>query len=142
MSGEIVLDASVAAKCFFPENGSDLASALMLSGNRIVAPDLIFAEMAHIAVRRVRHEGVPYAVASHAVQAIGKLLSEICPIAPFRRRAFDLGSRHGLSAYDAVYLALAESRGARLATADIRLAKAVRRAGLGKHLLVLGEDAP
>lgn len=142
MNGEIVLDASVAAKCFFPEAGSDLANALILSGSWIVAPDLLCAEIAHIAVRRVRREGVAQDVADHAVQAVDALVNELCPIAPLRQRAFELGVRHGLSAYDGVYLALAEARGARLATADLRLAQAARRAGLGDYLFVLGEDAP
>lgn len=142
MSGEIVLDASVAAKCFFPETDSDLANALILSGSWIVAPDLICAEIAHVAVRRVRREGVAYDVAEHAVRSVEALVNELCPIAPLRQRAFELGARHGLSAYDGIYLALAETRGVRLATADVRLAKAARLAGLGDHVLVLGEDTP
>lgn len=142
MSDEIVLDASVAAKYFFPEADSNLANALISSGSRIIAPDLIFAEMAHVAIRRVRRDGVSYEMANRVVQAVGKLLNEVYPISPLRQRAFDLGVRHGLSAYDGVYLALAESREARLATADVQLAKAARKAGLGDYLLVLGQDTP
>ena len=142
MSDEIVLDASVAAKYFFPEADSNLANALISSGSRIIAPDLIFAEMAHVAIRRVRRDGVSYEMANRVVHAVGKLLNEVYPISPLRQRAFDLGVRHGLSAYDGVYLALAESREARLATADVQLAKAARKAGLGDYLLVLGQDTP
>ena len=70
------------------------------------------------------------------------LLHEIFPMAPLRERAFDLAMLHGISAYDGSYLALAEMRGSRLVTADIRLARSARQAGLGSLLSVLGEVAP
>jgi predicted nucleic acid-binding protein len=50
------------------------------------------------------------------------------PVAP--RRLFELGERHGISAYDAAYLELAERRGVPLATRDARLARAAHAAGL------------
>jgi predicted nucleic acid-binding protein len=142
MRDEIVLDASVAAKCFFPEIDSDLARNLMASGVWIVAPDLIFAEMASIAAKRVRRDGFDRDVARSAVETIDTLLHEIFPMAPLRERAFDLAMLHGISAYDGSYLTLAEMRGSRLVTADVRLARSARQAGLGSLLTVLGEVAP
>jgi predicted nucleic acid-binding protein len=142
MHAEIVLDASVAAKCFFPETGTALAVDLVASGVWILAPDLIFAEMASIAAKRVRRDGFDRERARAAVEKVDKLLHEICPMAPLRERAFDLAVLHGLSAYDGSYLALAEMRGSRLVTADVRLARSARQAGLGSLVTVLGEDAP
>ncbi|MBU4436245.1 MAG: type II toxin-antitoxin system VapC family toxin [Alphaproteobacteria bacterium] len=142
MRVEIVLDASVAAKCFFPETNTTLAVDLIASGVWVVAPDLIFAEMASIAAKRVRRDGFDRELARRAVEKVDMLLHEIFPMAPLRERAFDLAMLHGISAYDGSYLALAEMRGSRLVTADIRLARSARQAGLGSLLTVLGEVAP
>ena len=142
MRAEIVLDASVAAKCFFPETNTALAVDLVASGVWVVAPELIFAEMASIAAKRVRRDGFDRELARRAVEKVDKLLHEICPMAPLRGRAFDLAMLQGISAHDGSYLALAEARGCRLITADVRLARAARQAGLGKLVTVLGEVEP
>lgn len=142
MSGEIVLDASVAAKCFFPEAGSDLANAVVLSGVRIVAPELIHAEVANVAARRAQRGETDPSVARRAIEALDELIDETCPLAPLRTRAFDLALASGLSAYDAIYVALAEARGAQLVTADARLVQSARAAGLGAYVVLLGASAP
>lgn len=139
MRDEVVLDASVAAKCFFPEEGSAQAGALVMSGAWIIAPDLIFAEMASVAAKRVRRDGVTDAVARRSVNALGDLLNETWPMAALSERAFDLAWRHGLSAYDGAYVALAEARGARLVTADERLVRKAVEAGLGDHVALLAD---
>lgn len=142
MSDEIVLDASVAAKCFFPEPGSDLANAMVLSGVRIVAPELIYAEVAHVAARRARRGEADPMIAKRAIEALEELIDETCPLASLRVRAFDLALSSDLSAYDAMYVALAEARDVRLVTADARLVQAARSAGLAAHVVLLGSAAP
>lgn len=52
------------------------------------------------------------------------------PHTPLLHRAFEL--RDNFSAYDAVYVALAEGLGARLATTDAKLAEAVRAHGFAE----------
>ena len=46
------------------------------------------------------------------------------------RALFALADRHGISAYDAAYVELAQRRGLPLATRDANLARAVRGAGV------------
>ena len=48
-----------------------------------------------------------------------------------QERVLRLARTHGLTAYDATYLELAERTGSRLATFDRRLAEAARAAGVG-----------
>ena len=131
MGDEVVLDASIAAKCFFEEPGQDAAIALVLSGRTLLAPELIFAEVASLAAKKVRRSEVAQDVARDAVNRVGELLSEVAPISGLAAQAFDYAVGHGFSAYDSLYLALAKARGARLATADDRLAARATQVGLG-----------
>lgn len=142
MAGEIVLDASVAAKCFFPENGSELAKALLLSGARIIAPDLIYAEIASVAARRAKRGETDPSVARQAVEALRELIDESYPLGPLQAHAFDLALQGGLSVYDATYVALAQARHTRLVTADVRLVQAAKALGLADIVTLLGDSTP
>ena len=50
----IVVDASVALKWYFSEEGSEQALALLASGERLIAPDLVVAELCNGAWRLIR----------------------------------------------------------------------------------------
>jgi predicted nucleic acid-binding protein len=50
----IVLDASVVVKVYLEEIGSDEASAVLVSGRKLLAPDLIRVEVCGALCRRVR----------------------------------------------------------------------------------------
>ncbi|KSB89291.1 hypothetical protein AS593_12130 [Caulobacter vibrioides] len=139
MAAEVVLDASVAAKLFFLEAGSEAARVLALSDARLIAPDLLWIEMASIAARRVRTDGLDEALASRAVSALDQIVAAFEPMSGLAERAFTLSSRHGVTAYDATYLALAEQRGTVVVTADARLVAKARTAGLGGHVRLLDD---
>jgi len=49
----LVVDASIACKWFFDEPGADLARTTLLSGELLLAPELIVAELANAAWKRV-----------------------------------------------------------------------------------------
>ncbi len=139
MTAEVVLDASIAAKCFFTEDGSDDARRLVGSGIALVAPDLIFAEIASVAAKRVRRGDVSRDLAQAAMDSLGDLIDVVAPTRPLSSRAFQLGADHGLSAYDGVYLALAELRRTRVVTADVKLIDRASQHGLS-HLVARVED--
>ncbi len=130
MADEVVIDASVAAKCFFSEVGSDEARRFVAAGAVLIAPDLIFAEIASVASKKVRRGEITEQLGRDAVEALADLLDEIAPTRGLVRRAFDLAADHGFSAYDGVYLALAESRMIRVVTADLKLIDRTCVAGL------------
>ena len=50
----VVVDASVVIKWFVPEAGSDAASRLLASEDRLEAPDLLFAEIANAIWKKVQ----------------------------------------------------------------------------------------
>jgi predicted nucleic acid-binding protein len=137
MPGEVVVDASVAAKIFITEVGSVEARALFLSGIKAIAPDLVIVELTNVAAKRVRRGDIPRSVGERMVDSVRTMFEEFAPCAELMARAFVLAADHGLSTYDATYVALAEARGCDLVTADEKLVARVVRAGLTVTLRTL-----
>ena len=134
MPDSVIVDASVAAKLYFTEDLSNEAEAALRLAGQLIAPDLLFIEMASVAAKRVRRGTSPMDVAARAVSLVRDLLDEVVPIAELNQRAFELSAEHGVSAYDGAYLALAEARGLRVLTADFRLVRRAEAHGLS-HLI-------
>ena len=91
---------------------------------RVAAPDLLNAEVLH-ALRRLeaRHE-LSADRAAEAVHDLSTLPIVRYPTIPLVERAWQL--RKNFTAYDAIYVALAEALATSLVTADQHLAKAAR----------------
>ena len=119
----LVTDASVIAAALFGESGRAEAIAL-LHGRALHAPHLLDLEIASVALKKLRREKLPREALAEALEAYARL--------PIARHAVDaaailaLAKTHGLTAYDAAYLHLAEQLAAPLATLDGRLAAAAR----------------
>lgn len=88
---------------------------------KIIVPDLFFYEIGNALLVAVRRKRVPEATALEALQALMNLHLQPVPVGPMAASALTLGLRLGLSFYDAAYLAVAESHGVPLVTADSRL---------------------
>lgn len=121
MPDEAVLDASVAIKVLIDEEGSRRARELALSGARFAAPDFVLAEVASVLLKHLRRGHLSRSFAEAALERSRDLFDELVPVAALRSRAFAIAADCGTSAYDALYLALADVRGWPLATADLRL---------------------
>jgi predicted nucleic acid-binding protein len=134
MPGSVVLDASVAAKLYFTEDLSDLAEAAVRSADFLIAPDLLFIELASVAAKQVRRGASTPATGVKAMDLLHGLLDETVPLEALAKRAFELAARHGVSAYDGAYLALAEERKLQVLTADVRLLRRADVEGLS-HLV-------
>ncbi len=135
-----VLDASVAVKCLVDEADSDLARAAVAARADWAAPDLIFLEVASVALKSVRRGWFERAQAEAMVSRLPQILAEVTPSDALAAAAFRLAADQGFSVYDAAYLALAEARNTWVLTADLKLAMRARSVGLSKLVRTLDQD--
>jgi predicted nucleic acid-binding protein len=117
----LVIDASVAAKTFFPEEHSEECRKLLRSGVPLIAPDHLYAEVANVAAKQVRRFGLDPAVAIEAIGDLRSMRIRIEPAQGLVMMALDLALASGCSIYDALYVAAAIKHGCQLVTADARL---------------------
>ena len=126
----VVVDASIAAAWLLPEEDSDAAEAVIMGlSGRPPVPSLFWHEVRNILVTAERRGRI---VAGEPAAAMGRLRR--LPLedagAGSDGAVLALASAHGLTTYDAAYLALAQQRGLPLATLDQKLARAARREGV------------
>jgi predicted nucleic acid-binding protein len=119
----LVIDASIVCKWFFDEPGSDIARRLLVEGIALLAPDLIVAEVANVAWKRVVRLDISLDQASLAVSGV-KTLNELVALSGLADRAFAIAAELKYPAYDCFYLALAEEREIEFVTDDRRLQRA------------------
>ena len=93
-----------------------------MRGERLAAPHLLPAEVANVLRRSELGGDISGDVAGLAYSDLCNLAVDLYPFEPFAERVWEL--RPTVTAYDAWYVALAESIGASLATLDNRLAAA------------------
>ncbi|MCP5266879.1 MAG: type II toxin-antitoxin system VapC family toxin [Burkholderiaceae bacterium] len=118
----LIVDCSVVAALLFDEPQRDEALAVM-SEARLFAPFLLDTEMVSVALRKSRlglADAASLGLADYRAMPIERHEVEL---AEQMRIALD----HGLTAYDAAYLALAAKLRAPLATFDQKLARAAER---------------
>jgi predicted nucleic acid-binding protein len=118
-----VVDASLIAALLFAEAGQHDARERLVRCQP-VAPDLLPYELANVAVNKLRRGHAEDAVRA-SLADLPALGIELHPIDA--SAALDIAARHGLTAYDAAYLALAEHLCCPLYTFDRQLAEAARR---------------
>lgn len=127
-----VLDASVAAKWLLPpgsENLSDEATrwleSLRARDLSFIVPDLFWSEIGNILWKAVRSDRLTRRAALAAFAFAHDLGIKTIPSIHLFESAFKIAVGFQRSFYDSVYLALAQSSGHPLLTADERLANAV-----------------
>lgn len=119
----MVLDASAAIEWLLrTQKGAVIEARMFAEGQRLSAPHLIDIEVTQVLRRYVRGREVTEARAQEALRTLVELHI-------FRHRHTSLVGRvwelrHHLTAYDAVYVALAEALDAPLLTCDAKLAAA------------------
>lgn len=130
-----VVDASVGIKLLLPESLSDHAESLFaLLGKRpavrLFVPDLFYVECTNVLWKRVARYGYRLSDAMADVRNLRALSLRIVATSALTETALSLAVLHGITAYDACYVALSDMVHATLITADERL---VRKLGEKKH---------
>lgn len=132
MAERVVVDASIGIALLVDESGTRTAQSLVegwrASGKVVLVPSHFWLQVANVLMRR--HDRT----AGQTVEGL-VVLDEIGLVTIQSDRAtlllaLDPMERRGLAAYDALYLAMALSTNARLATFDDRLADAARAVGI------------
>lgn len=129
-----VLDASTTLAWVLPDESDDHLRGLLdqLADDWAVVPGVWALEVGNtllVALRKGRLTGDEVGVISGAVLEL-PIVADPTTAEECLGEVLALGNRHGLSTYDASYLALALRRGLPLATADRRLRVAAGEAGV------------
>ncbi len=137
-----VIDSSVAVKWYIPEPLSDAAVHYLelyrQEQARLLAPDLIIAEMGNVLWKKVRQNEL---IIQDARQ-VGDILSNYCPLrlissSKLMPAALEIAIPIGLTIYDSLYLALALSVEAPLITADQELKKLAQNFPFSAQVMLL-----
>ena len=124
----IVVDASVAAKWFLPEPGSDAAAELRKQDNDLIAPVLVVAEVGSAFWKSaMRGDLAGLDVVDMLRNAAGHF-NRLIPVESIAAEAMALAIDLKHPIYDCFYLALAVRERAPLVSADKRLIAAGKRA--------------
>lgn len=121
----IVVDASVAAKWFLPEEGANKATALLRSGQKLMAPEIIRIEVASAFTRLFRsgHIDMP-TIETHMEKWKRSIRQESISLEPTTvdfEAAIEVSIRIKHQLQDCLYVAVAERLKAPLITADKKL---------------------
>jgi predicted nucleic acid-binding protein len=117
----LVVDASVAAKWYLPEEDSETALAVLGSGVPLHAPSLLQIELANAFWRHVQRGDIEAGLWALARPQLERSLHQWHDSGTYLEDAFTLACAMAHPVYDCIYLVLARRLGARLVTADRRL---------------------
>ena len=129
-AGPVVVDASIAFLWFANELDQSGAERLLETELPLLAPDLMAVEVTNAWWKKLRRREMETADVEQAVANLLALEISWTPSSVLLRPAARLAVELGHPVYDCVYLALAASRAAPLATADERLRQAAERVGV------------
>lgn len=118
----IVVDASVLANAVGDDGvDGERARKELRDADDVAAPDLVDVETTVVLRKRWQAKTITTLRFAEAIDDLEDLTIDRYPTLRFMRRAYEL--RDNLTPYDAAYVALAETLGCELLTADQRLSK-------------------
>jgi predicted nucleic acid-binding protein len=127
-----VLDASVALAWCFEDEATSQTDAVLdrLAEDSAVAPSLWELEVVNVLLLAERRGRITESQTARFVTLLSQLPIHINSAEADMGAVLAAGRHHGLTAYDAAYLVLAEREGVPLATTDGKLRKAAQAAGV------------
>ncbi|MCW2749644.1 MAG: PilT protein domain protein [Aeromicrobium sp.] len=128
------VDAGVLVEALIPEGRFTATARQVVAAGGLVAPELVDIEVMHVLGRMVHLGEVSGAIALESVKTLGAVSLTRRSHRPLLPRIWEL--RDNLSAYDAAYVALAESLSCPMFTVDARIAAAP---GVRCEIVVLGD---
>ena len=137
----LVVDSSVIIKWWVPEVHSIDALRYLDPDLDRDAPELLLAEMSNILWKKVGRGELTQAEADKIAKDLEQADINLHPMSSLFRPGLSIALATGRSAYDSIYLALADSFSTRLVTADRRLYNALQ-GGPYAHLVLWIEDGP
>ncbi|MDV4343173.1 type II toxin-antitoxin system VapC family toxin [Methanoculleus sp. YWC-01] len=129
MPDSVVLDSCIIAAVFFPEGITDRAIEIV-EGHDCTTVDLAYVEVANVAWKRVRHSGQDLDIIRSSLADSQAFIRETCHVVPARDlvpAAYDLACSHGITIYDALFVAATVQCGTCLVTGDGRLHDAAKK---------------
>jgi predicted nucleic acid-binding protein len=128
MTAKFVVDSSVVCSWVLPDENSSVAAAafIRLQTADTVAPDLLWHEVRNVLMMARKRNRIGLDDAREGVKLL-RGLGIFTQRSSSDDRILDVAERHRLTAYDAVYLALAIETKLPLATLDKQLIEAAAR---------------
>jgi predicted nucleic acid-binding protein len=135
-----VVDANVAIKLVFAQADTEIAARLfahLTAGGaaQFHVPEFFYAECVSALTLYVRQMKYAEQQAQRDLADLLALPLVVVPTGQLAEDALALALRHGISGYDAFYVAAAQATGAPLVTADAKLVRALAGKRLNVHLL-------
>ena len=126
----VVVDASLALKWVLEEEYTEEALALRnqwrVTGQAVIAPSIFRSEVTNALHQSCRHGHLSRSDAAEALDILLSLVAIRDPIELYSRALVLAGDMALGSTYDALYVALAESEGCDMWTADQRLVRSIQ----------------
>lgn len=141
MRRRFVVDASVAAQWYLPEEHSAAAELLLERELELLAPDLLYVEVAAIAWQHVRRGEIDDATAERILAELRQVPFTSRPVSELAPEALALSLRTGRTVYECLYLTLAIQGSCQMVTADRLLHDALAAGPLAGHVLWIGNLA-
>ncbi len=141
MTRRYVIDASVAAQWYFPGEHTQQAEGLLAAARELLAPGLLYLEIATLAWTRVQRGEIDRESAELVLAKLRNVPFERKPVTELSPGALSLALETGLSVAECLYLSLAVEARCQLVTADRVLYEAVAAGRLAAYVLWIGDVA-
>ncbi len=142
MSTPLVVDASAVVQLLLPEPGTEPVDARLLQDlqwSSLIAPSILVSETAAAITKKVRRKDITSASAREAFHdwraMLGANVFALIQANDLIDDAFELSLTLHHALHDCLYLSLAQSRKAAIATCDAILARKAREMGLEIELI-------